>query len=223
MNTTTHQPETTRLNIHHDATWDALYHLLAPLVRNWVFRAALPSWRGQELDVAWDILQTALRKTFEYALHAQSLGIAILSLERLSVVICRNQLRDYQRKDFRLTRIASDAGAPGVDIASCYTLDDPAEAVLERLYEEQMLYEAARATLLLPTKTRLAVLIDLATRLQTRGELHGAPSPLRQAFLALGVHLEDFAGLLPVEPAARARHDSLVSLGFKRIGKTVQC
>lgn len=223
MNTTTHQPETTCLNIHHDATWDALYRALAPLVKGWVFRAAVPSWRGQEVDVAWDILQTALRKTFEYALNAQALGITIVSLERLSVVICRNQLRDYQRKDFRLTRLASAAEAHGAESASCYTVDDPAEAVLERLYEAQLFYEAAKTTLLLPAKTRLAVLIDLATRLQARGEFHGAPSPLRQAFLAVGVHLEDFAGLLPVEPMARARHDSLVSLGFKRIGKTVQC
>ncbi|HEY1348606.1 MAG TPA: hypothetical protein VGF67_03140 [Ktedonobacteraceae bacterium] len=224
MNTTTHQPDTAcRLNIQSDATWDALYHALAPMVRNWVFRAGVPSWRGQELDVAWDILQTGCRKTFEYALKAQTLGIAIASLERLSVVICRNQLRDFRRKDIRLTRIEHDADSPGAETPAFYRVDDPAETVLEQIYEEQLFREVARAVLFLPPKTRLAVLVDIATRMQTRGELNGAPSPLRRAFIAVGVHLEDFAGRLPVEPQARARHASLVSLGFKRLGKIVQC
>lgn len=224
MNIITPQAETAcRLTIQNDATWEALYRLLAPVVRNWVFRAGVPSWRGQELDVASDVLQTAFRKAFEYTLKAQSLGIAVLSLERLSMVICRNQLRDFRRKDLRLTRIEHDPDSPGADVPDFYRVEDPAEAIQERLYEKHIFGEVARATLLLPNKTRLAVLIDIATRLSTRGEFNGAPSPLRQAFLAAGVHLEDFAGRLPVEPQARARHASLVCVGFKRIGKTVQC
>src|SRR5579863_9304839 len=81
MKTITYQPETASIDIQSDATWDALYHLLTPMVRNWVYHAQVPSWRGQELDVAGDILQTALRKTFEYALNAEQHGIAIASLE----------------------------------------------------------------------------------------------------------------------------------------------
>jgi DNA-directed RNA polymerase specialized sigma24 family protein len=225
MKTITYQPETATasIDIQSDATWDALYHLLTPKVRNWVYHAQVPSWRGQELDVAGDILQTALRKTFEYALNAEQHRIAIASLERLSIVIAKNQLRDQRRKDSRLLHIERDADSPEAETAIFYEEEDPAEAILERLHEGWIFREVAKEVVRFPEKMRLAVLIDLATRLKAQGEFYGGPSPLCQAFLDEGVHLEEFAGLLPPDPVARARHSSLVSLGYKRIAKIVGC
>lgn len=223
MKTIACQPETASIDIQCDATWDALYHLLAPMVRNWVYHAQVPSWRGQELDVAWDILQTALRKTFEYVLNAQQHCIPIASLERLSIVIAKNQLRDQRRKDSRLLHIERNADSPEAETAIFYEEEDPAEAILERLYEGWIFGEVAKEVMRFPEKMRLAVLIDLAARLKAQGEFYGDPSPLRQAFLHEEVHLEEFLGLLPSDPVARARHSSLVSLGYKRIAQIVGC
>lgn len=223
MKTITCQPEMACIDIQSDATWDELYHLLAPMVRNWVYHAQVPSWRGQELDVAGDILQTALRKTFEYTLNAQQHHIVIASLERLSIVIAKNQLRDQRRKDSRLFHIERDADSPEAETAIFYEEEDPAEAILERLHEGWIFCEVAKEVVHFPEKMRLAILIDLATRLKAQGEFYSDPSPLRQAFLQEGVHLEEFVGLLPPNPVARARHSSLVSLGYKRIAKIVGC
>jgi DNA-directed RNA polymerase specialized sigma24 family protein len=221
MNATIYQPEPVCIDILSDATWNALGLQLLPLALSWVYRAGVASWRGQESDIAGDVVQEALRKTFQYALNAQQHGIAITSLERLCMVIAKNQLRDQRRKDSRLLHIERDADSPEAENAIFYEEEDPAEQILEGLYDEWVFREVAKVVVLFPEKMRLAVLLDIARRMQAQGEFGGEPSPLRQAFLNEGVRLEEYVDLLPADPDARARQSSLVSLGFKRIAKLV--
>ena len=200
MNTTISQQEMPGIDLHSNATWNALYPLLMPMVRTWVYQAEVPSWRGQECDIAWDVVQAALRKTFDYALNAKQHGIVIASLERLSIVIARNQLRDQRRKDNRLLHLEPVADSSEME-ASIFVEDDPAEDILERHYEAWLFGEIAKEVSLFPEKTRLAVYIELARRLQAQGDLCGDPTPLRQAFLDEGIDLKEFIYLLPVDPA----------------------
>jgi DNA-directed RNA polymerase specialized sigma24 family protein len=221
MNVTICQPEMACLDVQSDTTWNKLYSLLTLLVRGWVYRAEVPSWKGQEEDVAWDIVQAAMRKTYEYALKARRRGITIGSLERLSTFIARNQMRDQRRKDGRLLHIERDADAPEAETAVFYEEDDPAEAIVEQQYEAWLFCQVAEVVVLFPAKMREAILADLARRLEAQGELSGDLSPLRQAFLDQGIYLETFIHLLPADPAAKARHSSLASLAYKRIAKLV--
>ncbi len=164
---------------------------------------------------------SAIRKTFEYALNAQQNGITIASLERLSIVIARNQFQDIRRKDYRLMHVDGDAGSSTVQALTYYAEVDLSELILERLYEAWLFSEVAKEIAMFPLKMRQAVLVDLAWRLEQYGDFYGDPTPLRQAFLDEGIHLEEFLDLLPTDTAARARHSSLVSLGYKRIAKLV--
>lgn len=221
MNVTTCQPEMSGIDIFCDATWIGLERLLTPLVTSWVFRAGVASWRGQEGDVAGDIVQATLRKTFEYALNARQRNIVIASLERLSIVIAKNQLRDQRRKDSRLLHIESDADSPEAEATIFFKVDDPAEGILEEYYEAWIFCQIAREVVLFPPKMRLAVLSDIARRMEAQGAFNGEPTPLCQAFLDEGVCLEAYILLLPVDPVAKARQSSLASLGYKRIAKLV--
>ena len=221
MDTCIHCPEVSDIDLQNDALWDPLYLLLLSLVKGWVYNANVPVWSGQETDVAWDIVLSAIRKTFEYALNAQQNGITIASLKRLSIVIARNQFQDFRRKDYRLMHVDRDSSSSSTQTLIYYDEDDLSELVLERLYEAWLFSEVAKEIAMFPLKMRQAVLIDLAWRLEQYGDFYGDPTPLRQAFLDEGIHLEEFLDLLPTDPAARARHSSLVSLGYKRIAKSV--
>ncbi len=221
MDTCIHCPEMSDIDLQNDALWNPLYLLLLSLVKNWVYNANVPVWSGQETDVAWDIVLSAIRKTFEYALNAQQNGITIASLERLSIVIARNQFQDIRRKDYRLMHVDGDAGSSTVQALTYYAEVDLSELILERLYEAWLFSEVAKEIAMFPLKMRQAVLVDLAWRLEQYGDFYGDPTPLRQAFLDEGIHLEEFLDLLPTDTAARARHSSLVSLGYKRIAKLV--
>jgi DNA-directed RNA polymerase specialized sigma24 family protein len=215
------QPEISSIDLFCDATWIALERLLKPLVKKWVYEEHVASWRGQEHEVVGDVVQTTLRKTFEYALNAQQQNIAVTSLERLSMVIARNQLRDQRRKDSRLLRIEYNPDTPEAETFIFFIEDDPADSVLERHFEAWIFCQVAKAVLLLPKKERLAMLIHLAHRMEVQGAFYGQPTPLRQAFLDEGIDLEEYIHLLPIDLAAKARHSSLVSLGYKRIAKLV--
>ena len=117
--------------------------------------------------------------------------------------------------------VDSHSGSSSVQARIYYAEDDLSELILERLYEAWLFSEVAKEIAMFPLKMRQALLIDLAWRLEQFGEFYGDPTPLRQAFLDEGIHLEEFLDLLPTDPAARARHSSLVSLGYKRIAKSV--
>lgn len=221
MDTCISHPEVSSIDLQNDALWHPLYLLLLSLVKGWVYNANIPVWLGQETDVAWDIVLSAIRKTFEYALNAQQNGIAVASLERLSIVIARNQFQDFRRKDYRLLHVDRASGSVAMDASIFYDEDDLSEIVLERLYEAWLFSKVAKVVVMFPLKMRQAVLIDLAWRLERYGDFYGDPTPLRQAFLDEGIRLEEFLQLLPTEPAAHARHSSLVSLGYKRIARLV--
>src|SRR6266700_438492 len=53
-----------------------------------------------------------------------------------------------------------------------------------------------------PKKTRTALLIDLANRMDFDD---AEPTPLQRAFLEVGIRLKDYQGLIPDEPTARSR------------------
>ncbi len=102
MDTCLQRPISVTGELSYDSLWITLYSLLLPLVKRWVYASNVLSWNGQETDIAWDIVLTAIKRTFEYVLKAQREGTNIASLERLSIVIAKNYYQDLRRKDCRL-------------------------------------------------------------------------------------------------------------------------
>ncbi len=215
MDTCLQRPISVTSELSYDSLWITLYSLLLPLVKRWVYASNVLSWNGQETDIAWDIVLTAIKRTFEYVLKAQREGTCIASLERLSIVIAKNCYRDLRRKDCRLLRIDRDSYSQEKSM----TIRDEAdlsEAVLDKVYEEWLFNELAKEIAKFPRKMRTALLIDLARRMEF-DEVNSNPTPLQQAFLEVGIRLQEYQHLLPIDVIGRARHSSLVSLGYKRI------
>jgi DNA-directed RNA polymerase specialized sigma24 family protein len=195
-----------------DALWASLYTFLFPLVSNWVYTARIRSWLGQEGDIAWDIVQVALWRTFEYARKLQHEGAAIYSLHSLSVTIAKNYYRDLRRRDARLVHFAQDASASGEQISLDHLID-PEETASEKIYQEWVFGWVARHIAKFPPKLRTALLIDIANRTHFEAE----PGALQRALLAVGIRLQDYQQALPVDPVARSRHASLLSLAYRRV------
>jgi DNA-directed RNA polymerase specialized sigma24 family protein len=191
--------------------WNTLYSLLFPLAKSWVYTAHIYSWYGQENDIAWDIVLVTIQRTYEYNLKAQDENIPISSFQRLSIRIAKNYFQDLRRKDSRLMPLNRD------DYSQVeYTIHDEvnvSEVILERVYEEWLFEEIAIEIASYPTKLRIAMLIDIARRMQFCVQ----PTPLQAAFLKEGIQLRDYENQLPQDPTMRSRHASLVSLGYKKL------
>jgi DNA-directed RNA polymerase specialized sigma24 family protein len=211
MNTSTLDADITLDDKNFEKGWVALYSLLLPLAKRWVYTAHICSWAGQEIDIAWDIVLVSIQRTYEYNLKAQSENIPIVSFQRLSIRIAKNYFQDLRRKDSRLQPFNRD----GCSLVE-YTVHDEtniAEVVLDKLHEEWLFREIAKEIATYPPKMREAMLIDIAIRM----DFDAQPTPLQAAFLEVGIQLQDYAELLPQDPIMRSRHASLVSLGYKKL------
>jgi hypothetical protein len=194
-----------------DTLWVTLYLLLLPLAKRWVYASNTFFWIGQENDIAWDIVLVTVQRTYEYSLKAQRENIPIASIQRLSITIAKNYFQDLRRKDSRLQPFNRD-GYSQVEYAIHDEIDS-AEAVLDKVHEEWLFHELAKEIATYPPKLRLAMLIDIAMRM----DFDSQPTPLQAAFLEVGIQLQDFEDLLPKDPIMRSRHASLVSLGYRKL------
>ena len=191
--------------------WNSLYPLLLPLAKRWVYAARIYSWTGQENDIAWDIVQAAIQRTYEYDLKAQNANTPIRSYHRLSIRIARNYFQDLRRKDSRVLPLNRD-GCSQVE----YAIHDEinvSEVILDKVYEEWLFQEIAKKVAKFPPKLRTAMLIDIARHMDFDSE----PTALQAAFLKVGIQLQEYAELFPQEPILRSRHSSLVSLGYRQL------
>jgi DNA-directed RNA polymerase specialized sigma24 family protein len=216
MNTLLQAPEVVSGEQSYDTLWITLYLLLLPLAKRWVYASNTFTWIGQEYDVAWDIVLVTIQRTYEYTLKAQRENIPIASIQRLSITIAKNHFQDLRRKDSRLQPFNRD-GYSQVEYA-IHDEIDIAEVVLEKVHEEWLFQEIAKEIANYPPKMRLAMLIDIAMRM----EFDSQPTPLQQAFLEVGIRLQEYQHLLPENLTARARHASLVSLGYRRIASLIK-
>lgn len=197
-----------------DERWTELYRRLRPLAKNWAYSARVASWRGQENDIAEDIVQAALVKLFQYANKCRENGIAIDSLEHLSLVIAKHCFLDMRRRETRFQRFSQEAFAPAEQV-SLERLSDPSQEAEEKIYEEWLLAASAQKITTFSTKLRAAILADLANNTSFDAQ----PSALQQAFLDLGIQLKDYQRASSKDPAERGRQSALRSLAYKRLAQ----
>jgi DNA-directed RNA polymerase specialized sigma24 family protein len=194
--------------------WAALYRLLWPLVRSWTYNAGVAIWKGQEQDVAEDLVQTSMEKIFKYIEDAQKQHVIICSLEHLSIVIAKHCFLDMRRRELRLLHFSHDDVASKEQVSQ-NLLVDPSQEAEEKIYEEWLLARSAKTIATFSRKLRAAILVDLANRTCFDTE----PTALQQAFLAVGVHLQDYQRASSIDAAERARQSALRSLAYKRLSQ----
>lgn len=212
-------PDVTRIcgdDLESQDLWLKLYPLLLPKAQTWVYTSGVPTWRGQEYDVAWDIVQTALERTFVYIRKALKQGIPVSFPDHLALVIAKNYYRDLKRREQRLQHFSSDEemlyGGCTLD-----RLTDPAEEAAEQLYEEELLRRSARYIALFSRKLRTAILVDLANRMHFGTD----PTILQQAFLTAGIRLQEYQRPQSIDQDERNRQSALRHLAYKRVTQLV--
>src|SRR5262245_37440159 len=96
-------------NLNNDALWREMYPFLQSWTRRLVRSSTVSNWRGQEYDVAEDLVQETAYRLWEYVQKVKrGEAEAIHSLEGLMVVVAQNRCRDSIRRDRRLVRFTLD-------------------------------------------------------------------------------------------------------------------
>ena len=205
--------EPLRLVLASTLKWSKLYSFLRPRVERWVYSSRMSSWRGQEEDLVDDIVQEAVIRTLKYARRAEQGEVSMIaSLEGFSLKIAHNHLQDLRRRDWRLSRFITDdrsSRLPVILSSRFDMLDD----VTDYQFLESVIVMLPAEIVKLPAKQQKALLIDLANRMH----FGVYPTPLQEAFLKVGVQLQDYQRALPEDPVELSRHRSLVSIAYKRI------
>lgn len=203
-----HYTDTTAVN------WQEVYALLKPIAKSMVYTYHVPAWRGQENDIAEDIVQEVARRLLEYKQKlAQREATPIQSLKPMLKVIAYNYGKDMRRRDLRMTRIEvqedDDVEQQGILNGEI----DAEECATENVYYEMLFTDIAREIATFPYKQRRALLVDLATRMSFEQQ----PTPLQKAFLKVGIHLEEYQNLQPSPTEERNRYTSLLAHAYRRI------
>ena len=203
-------------DLYADATWQSLYATLQPLAKRMVYAFRVPAWRGQENDIAADIVQETIRKLIERAQKAERReALPIYALKPMLKVIAYNFGKDMRRHDQRLSRIAEgeEAGEQPLD-----DTESTEERATENAYREVLFTEIASEIARFPAKQRQALLTDLANHMSF--ELQS--TPLQNAFLKAGIQLQDYQHLLPATNDERNKYTSLLAHAYRRVS-TLAC
>lgn len=192
-----------------DINWGESYPQLHAQARRLVHKYQLAKWRGQEEDLAWDIVQEGVRKVFEYTRSGQK---PVQSLKGLLAVTMRNYSTDLYRREKKQVREASDVSA---QYAHEFADDEASfsEIATENVYRERLFRFLARNIARFPAKQRHALLADLASRMAFEEQ----PSTLQAAFLAEGIRLEEYKCSRPETSCERNRNAALLNHAYKRL------
>jgi DNA-directed RNA polymerase specialized sigma24 family protein len=195
--------------------WESLYKLLRPLAKKWVYSARISLWRGQEEEVVDDIVQETITRVYDRLQRAErGEADAVNSIEALSRRIARNYFIDLIRKDRRLLRLA-EVDPSMQELSAGQNWADVTGQVDEALFHEFLFTQVAQEIVQFPKKQRLALLIDLSSRMS----LDDRPSPVQQAFLKVGVQLKDYRGQCPRNAIELSRHRTLLNIAYKRVSR----
>lgn len=198
-----------------DLRWKELCASLHTLARGLIYAFDLPCWRGQEYDLAEDIVQETVLRTLERLRKAERDEAApILYLQHMMSAIARNYCRDVWRRDRRLLRFVDDDIPPDAALVAGDTTHFTDLAV-EHVFREALFSQIAGEIAHFPLKQRQALCVDLANRMGFEKQ----PTALQAAFEQAGIKLQDYQYPLPQDPRERRQHMSLLSYAYKRLAR----
>jgi DNA-directed RNA polymerase specialized sigma24 family protein len=201
-----------------EEVWYDLYVWLLPLIEKWVYYANVVSWRGQQKEIAEDIAQEAVMRTFHYSQRANRGEVReIESLKSLGRTIAQNHFRDRRKKDWCLLRPTENEAMSFAHLLINERID-PALLALDHLIFTSMIISAAHTLAKFPPRQRSAILTDLANC----SDFDASPTLLEQALHTEGIRLRDYHRPLPDEPAERSKHAVHLCIAYKRLRKAVE-
>lgn len=193
--------------------WNKLYSLLRPLVKHWVYSSGISSWRGQEDDVAEDIVQEAIFRLLKYVLNADKGEAAPVEIpEHMVITIARNCFIDKIRKDGRLVRYEADDRMSLEHIIKSSTID-PSEIAFNHVYHAWLFIKLADFVVTVSIKQQTALLRDLAQRMH----FGQTPTPLQQAFADKGLDLQQHQDWKSADRREQSQYASNLSISYKKI------
>jgi RNA polymerase sigma factor (sigma-70 family) len=206
------QSEADLYTVMSDTIWVSIYPSLRSLARYLVHTSPLPSWRGQEDDMAEDIVQETVRRVIEHAKKARrGEALPIQSLKQMATTVAYNYYRDLKRHDYRISRLDT------IDISlqdqNDLTEEDLLTKVAEEVDQNSLFEQLVQSIQQFPAKQKQAILNDLANLMSFDKKM----TPLQMAFLSNGIDIQKYRQPLPKDPRERSRHISLCSHAYKRI------
>jgi DNA-directed RNA polymerase specialized sigma24 family protein len=197
--------------------WHELSSWLFPLVQMWVCYSGIRTWRGQYKEIAEEIVQEAIMRTFKYTQRAKRGEVPeVISLKSLSKVVAQNHFRDRCKKDCRLIHTAQEDFLQERELNQ--ERDDPFQIACEQLVSDATVMAAAQIVANFPRGQRLALLTDLANTTN----LDEQPGLLERTFSDLGVELRDYHHPLPTNQTERGKHSALLCIAYKRLRMSMQ-
>ena len=182
--------------------WAELYQTLRPFTQ-----------RLQKNDDAEDIQQETLCRIVEYARKTERGEVKpIRSLKALALTAARNYQYDLWRRKRRAAHLTASNYSSVVHTLGEDTLD-VVEVAVENVYREQLFKLLAQEIACFPPKQKQALLIDLANRMSFGPQ----PTPLQEAFLEVGVDLQQYQRPLPEDPVEYRRHTAILNCAYRRI------
>jgi DNA-directed RNA polymerase specialized sigma24 family protein len=184
--------------------WAELYQILRPFIQ-----------RLRADDCAEDVLQEAMYRMVEYASKAESGEVKpIRSLQGLALTTARNYQYDLWRRKRRAAYLTASNYSSAVHALGGETLD-AMEVAVENVYREQLFKLLAQEIVRFPPKQKQALLIDLANRMAFGPQ----QTVLQEAFLELGVDLQQYQQSLPEDPVEYRRHTAILNYAYRRISR----
>jgi DNA-directed RNA polymerase specialized sigma24 family protein len=196
----------------HTQQWLELYTWLLPLAKRWVWNANVPLWQGQQQDIAEDIVQEAVARTFTYHQLGRTGKVpSITMLKPFSRKVAHNYFYDRRRKDSRVVRL-SDLQPTSGDV-----LYDPGHIAIEHLVLRSTIHMVVRLIVTLPPRQKEVVLKDLASAASPEGNA----GMLEQALAEHDIQLFYYRGQLSSDLAERKRDAALRYVAYKRLKKAL--
>ena len=201
-----------------DQIWSQLYSTLRPSVLAWIYSSGVAAWRGQESDVADDILQETVIRVFKYEMLVEHGKVSpIHSIISFSRTVARNLFQDLRRRE---RRVSFPQQAEETDISFSTTNEDidPSEIAIEALSHLALLTTLIESIESFPRRQRTALLMDLANHLDSSDE----DNLLQAAFLAAGINLHHYRSPLPPDLSERRKHIALLSMAYKQLKQRLE-
>ncbi|WP_052890797.1 RNA polymerase sigma factor [Thermogemmatispora carboxidivorans] len=191
--------------------WEEIYVRLRRLVRRLIAHYSVAAWRGQEEDLAEDIVQESIRRFIERQPRVERGEIEpARSPEHMLFTIAYNCCLDLYRRERRLIH----TGGEYLPVLKETEEREPADQALEGIYQQELFTIVAREVEHFPQGQRRALLIDLAELMSFDEE----PTTLQHAFLKQGIDLSRYRDW----PEDRRQHEQRVALrnhAYRRLAR----
>jgi DNA-directed RNA polymerase specialized sigma24 family protein len=202
--------EVDEYNLNDGQLWGDLLVWLLPIVKIWVYNASIANWHRQQREIAEEITQEAVMRTYIRTRDNES--SQVVHIKAFCRRTARNCFIDRIKREKRIIHLSLEEFTSEAYL-TIHEQDDPEEIALNHLILEETVINTASAIASFPDKQRAAILTDLANIT----EFTASPSLLEQALAEFDIQLHDYVRPHCDDPGERSRQSSLLWHAYKRL------